>query len=42
MVPTRRISFEESLQDVPKRFDADGHLVTSHLAAALSAVVPDG
>lgn len=42
MMPTRRISFEESLQDVPKHFAADGDLVTSHLAAALSAVFPDG
>ena len=42
MVPTRRISFEKSLQDVPKHFAADGDLITSHLAAALSAVFPDG
>jgi hypothetical protein len=42
MVPTRRISFEESLQDVPRHFAADGDLILSHLAASLSAVFPDG
>ena len=36
-VPTRRISFEESLQELPKHFAADGDLILSHLAAALSA-----
>jgi uncharacterized protein len=41
-VPTRRISFEESLQDVPKHFATDGDLILSHLAASLSAVFPDG
>ena len=41
-VPTRRISFEESLQDVPRHFAADGDLILSHLAASLSAVFPDG
>jgi uncharacterized protein len=41
-VPTRRISFEESLQDVPKHFADDGDLIHSHIAAALSAVFPDG
>jgi predicted metal-dependent hydrolase len=41
-VPTRRISFEESLQDLPKHFAADGDLILSHLAASLSAVFPDG
>ncbi|MEQ1785694.1 MAG: metal-dependent hydrolase [Acidimicrobiales bacterium] len=42
IVPTRRISFEESLQDLPKHFAADGDLILSHLAASLSAVFPDG
>lgn len=42
MVPTRRISFEESLQDLPRHFAADGDLILSHLAASLSAVFPDG
>jgi len=41
-VPTRRISFEASLQDLPRHFGADGDLITSHLAAGLSAVFPDG
>jgi predicted metal-dependent hydrolase len=41
-VPTRRISFEASLQDLPKHFAADGDLIGSHLAASLSAVFPDG
>ena len=41
-VPTRRISFEESLQALPKHFAADGDLILSHLAASLSAVFPDG
>jgi uncharacterized protein len=41
-VPTRRISFEESLRDLPKHFAADGDLIASHIAAALSAVFPDG
>jgi uncharacterized protein len=41
-VPTRRISFEESLQDLPRHFAADGDVILSHLAASLSAVFPDG
>src|SRR5919112_5652530 len=41
-VPTRRISFEESLQSIPKHFAADGDLIHSHVAASLSAVFPDG
>lgn len=41
-VPTRRISFEESLRDLPKHFADDGDLILSHLAASLSAVFPDG
>jgi uncharacterized protein len=41
-VPTRRISFEESLQDLPRHFAYDGDLITSHIAAGLSAVFPDG
>jgi predicted metal-dependent hydrolase len=41
-VPTRRLSFEQSLQEVPKHFAADGDLITSHIAASLSAVFPDG
>ena len=41
-IPTRRMSFEGSLQGVPKHFAADGDLILSHFAAALSAVFPDG
>jgi uncharacterized protein len=41
-VPTRRISFEESLQRLPKHFAADGDLISSHVMASLSAVFPDG
>jgi predicted metal-dependent hydrolase len=41
-IPTRRISFEESFQEVPRHFAADGDLISSHLAASLSAVFPDG
>jgi uncharacterized protein len=41
-VPTRRISFEESLQTVPKHFAGDRDLIASHVAAGLSAVFPDG
>ena len=41
-VPTRRISFDESLRELPKHFAADGDLILSHLAASLSAVFPDG
>ena len=37
-VPTRRISFEESLRELPKHFAADGDLIQSHIAAGLSAV----
>ena len=41
-VPTRRISFDETLRNLPKHFAADGDLILSHLAASLSAVFPDG
>ncbi len=41
-VPTRRMSFEESLRDLPKHFAPDGDLILSHLAASLSSVFPDG
>jgi predicted metal-dependent hydrolase len=42
VVPTRRISFEESLADLPRHFAADGNVFASHLIANLSAVFPDG
>jgi predicted metal-dependent hydrolase len=41
-VPTRRISFEEALRDLPKHFAVDGDLVSSHVASALSSLFPDG
>ena len=41
-IPTRRISFEESLKELPKHFAHDGDLILSHLAANLSALFPDG
>jgi predicted metal-dependent hydrolase len=41
-VPARRISFEESLRDLPKHFAVDGDLVSSHVAASLSSLFPDG
>lgn len=41
-VPTRRMSFEESLRPVPKHYAGDGDLIGSHLAATLSSVFPDG
>ena len=41
-VPTRRMDLETSFAAVPKHFAEDGDLVLSHLAAALSAVFPDG
>jgi predicted metal-dependent hydrolase len=41
-IPTRRISFDESLQDLPRHFAADGDLILSHLAVSLSSVFPDG
>jgi hypothetical protein len=41
-VPTRRMSFDEALQEVPKDFAADGDLISCHLVSALSAVFPDG
>ncbi|MHB8681757.1 MAG: metal-dependent hydrolase [Acidimicrobiales bacterium] len=41
-IPTRRISFEESLQDLPRYFAEDGDLISCHVIAGLSAVFPDG
>ncbi|HUR77668.1 MAG TPA: metal-dependent hydrolase [Acidimicrobiales bacterium] len=41
-IPTRRISFEEAIKTVPKHFAKDGDIVSSHVAAGLSAVFPDG
>ncbi len=41
-VPTRRISFDPTMADLPRHFAVDGNLILSHLAAAMSAVFPDG
>src|ERR1700722_6051261 len=41
-IQTRRISLDESFADVPRHFAAGGDLMLSHLAAALSAVFPEG
>jgi predicted metal-dependent hydrolase len=41
-VPTRRISFEQSIQELPRHFAGDGDLVASHIAASLSSLFPDG
>jgi len=41
-VPTRRLSFEESLRDLPKHYAAEDDLILSHLLATLSSVFPDG
>lgn len=41
-VPARRVSFAESLRELPRHFAGDGDLISSHLTAALSSVFPDG
>lgn len=41
-VPTRRMSFEEWFDEVPKYFAADGDIMMSHILAVLSSVFPDG
>ena len=41
-VPTRRMSFEESMADLPRAFAADGDLISGHVIMALSSVFPDG
>ena len=41
-VPTRRLSFEESLAEMPRHFASDGDIILSHLAATLSGLFPDG
>src|SRR5437660_9961580 len=41
-VPTRRMALEPSFGEVPRHFAQDGDLLGSHVAAALSAVFPDG
>ncbi len=41
-VPTRRVSFDYAIADLPKHFAADEDIVMSHVIAVLSAVFPDG
>jgi uncharacterized protein len=41
-VPTRRMSFEESMRDLPLHFAGDGDLIAGHVIASLSSVFPDG
>lgn len=41
-IPTRRLSFEESIAALPKHFAGDENLFASHLIAMLSSVFPDG
>jgi predicted metal-dependent hydrolase len=41
-IPTRRISFDESLADLPEHFAYDGDLIMSHVVATLSSVFPEG
>lgn len=41
-IPTRRMNFDEAIQTVPRHFAKDGDIVSSHIAAALSSVFPDG
>ena len=41
-VPTRRMSFEACLRDLPRHFAGDGDLIAGHVIAALSSVFPDG
>jgi predicted metal-dependent hydrolase len=41
-VPVRRVDLEDEFATVPKHFAKDGDLLSSHLAAALSSMFPDG
>ena len=41
-LPTRRMNLDDDFATVPKHFAADGDLISSHIAAGLSAVFPDG
>jgi predicted metal-dependent hydrolase len=42
VVPTRRISFDVTFDDIPKHFATDGNVIDSHLTAMLSSMFPDG
>jgi uncharacterized protein len=41
-VPTRKMSFEESMQDLPRAVASAGDLIAGHVIMALSSVFPDG
>jgi uncharacterized protein len=41
-VPTRRMTFEQSMRDLPRHFAEDGDVISGHVIAALSSVFPDG
>ena len=41
-ITTRRISFEPSLEGLPKLFATDEDLIRSHLVAVLTSLFPDG
>lgn len=41
-VPTRRISFDAPLADVPRHFAREDDIISSHVVATLSAMFPDG
>jgi predicted metal-dependent hydrolase len=42
LVPTRRMTFEESMRKLPRLFAQDGDLISCHMIMALSSVFPDG
>lgn len=42
LVPTRRMTFEESMRELPRHFAQDGDLISCHVIMALSSVFPDG
>ena len=41
-VPTRRMTFEACMRDLPRHFAAEGDLISGHVISALSSVFPDG
>lgn len=42
VIPTRRVDLDETFADLPKYFAANGDLLLSHFAVALSSVFPPG
>jgi uncharacterized protein len=41
-IPTRRVDLDETFADLPKYFAAEGNVLLSHFAVALSSVFPPG